>query len=87
MKCVNLIWVSFIFIMSCSGTTGEKEKEELVRLVRAWQGKEIFFPDSMVFMRYLTDTVNCQIPDTAYKVLVYIDPFGCTSCKLKLALC
>ena len=36
------------------------------------------------FTRYLTDTTNFQIPQSEYKVLVYVDSIGCTSCKLQL---
>jgi hypothetical protein len=63
----------------------ESNKERLTRLVAEWQGKEIVFPDNPVFTRYVVDTVDNQLPETAYKVLVYVDSVGCTSCKLQLS--
>lgn len=62
----------------------ETEKERITRLVSEWQGKEILFPEDMVFTRYISDTVNYQIPESDYKILVYVDSIGCTSCKLQL---
>lgn len=31
----------------------DREREELSRLVYEWQNKEIYFPDSMVFTRFV----------------------------------
>ena len=55
-----------------------------MELVNEWQEKEIKFPDNLIFTRYLTDTTDFQIPQSEYKVLVYVDSTGCTSCKLQL---
>jgi hypothetical protein len=62
----------------------ETDKERLTRLVAEWQGKEIRFPADPVFTRYVVDTVDYQIPQSGYKVLVYVDSTGCTGCKLQL---
>ena len=32
----------------------------------------------------MTDTTDYQIPQSEYKVLIYVDSIGCTSCKLQL---
>ncbi|NDV56105.1 DUF1573 domain-containing protein [Parabacteroides sp. 52] len=70
----------FLFFTSCQ----ESEKERITRLVTEWQGKEIHFPSNPVFTRLLSDTTDWQIPNTDYKVLVFVDSIGCTSCKLQL---
>ncbi|MDR1091782.1 MAG: DUF1573 domain-containing protein [Prevotella sp.] len=62
----------------------ETGKERLTRLVSEWQGKEIVFPDNLIFTRYVVDTVDYQLPESDYKVLVYVDSLGCTGCKLQL---
>ena len=64
--------------------TKENKKEEVARLVQEWQGKEIVFPKNITFTRFVTDTVDYQIPQSDYKVLIYVDSTGCTSCKLQL---
>ena len=59
-------------------------KDHITQLVEEWQGKEVRFPENPVFTRQLNDTVDYRILETVYKVLVYVDSIGCTSCKLQL---
>lgn len=74
------LFIVMITFLSCK----EKERETITRLVQEWQGKKIQFPETIQFSRYATDPIDYQIPDSSYKVLVYIDSIGCTSCKLQL---
>jgi hypothetical protein len=62
-----------------------QERQKITQLVEVWQNKEVIFPSNMVFTRYGVDTVNYQVPNAEYKVLVYTDSMGCTSCKLQLS--
>ena len=75
-----IIWVALVLFSSCK----EGKKEQFARLVQEWQGKEIVFPQDMAFTRFVTEPVDYRIPDAEYKVLVYFDSVGCTSCKLQL---
>ena len=75
-----IIWVALVLFSSCK----EGKKEQFARLVQEWQGKEIVFPQDMAFTRFVTEPVDYRIPDAEYKVLVYVDSVGCTSCKLQL---
>ena len=68
---------------SCYNEQKEKENK-IAHLVSEWQGKQIQFPENLTFTRYLTDTTDFQIPQSEYKVLIYVDSIGCTSCKLQL---
>ena len=82
MKRISLLLViafSVLFI-SCNG----KKKKDIARLVEAWQGKTVLFPEKMVFTSY-RDTVDYRIPESGYKVVTYVDSVGCTSCKLQLS--
>jgi len=74
-------FILLILLLSCGGN---KREETIARLVTEWTGKEIQFPDSVVFTRYAKDTVDYRIPQAGYKVLVYVDSVGCAQCKLKL---
>lgn len=56
----------------------------MAHLVSEWQGKEILFPENVVYTKYVTDTVRYEQPESEYKILVYVDSTGCTSCKLQL---
>ena len=80
MKLVPIFCISLLFFPSCQ-TPGQ---EHIMQLVKEWQGKEVRFPENPVFTRQLSDTVDYRIPDAEYKVLVYVDSIGCTSCKLQL---
>lgn len=62
----------------------ESDKERLSRLVKEWEGKEILFPAHSVFTIQGKDTVDFDFRDAEYKVVIYIDSVGCTSCKLQL---
>ena len=83
MKTVLLYILLITAFFSCDNEQKEKEKQ-ILQLVNEWQGKQIVFPENTVFTRYLTDTTNYQIPQSEYKVLIYVDSIGCTSCKLQL---
>ena len=84
MKTLNLIILIILPIFfSCKNEQKEKEKY-IAQLVNEWQGKQIVFPDNLISTRYLTDTTDFRIPQSEYKVLVYVDSIGCTSCKLQL---
>ena len=79
-KLVPIFCISLLFFPSCQ-TPGQ---EHIMQLVKEWQGKEVRFPENPVFTRQLKDTVDYRIPEAEYKVLVYVDSIGCTSCKLQL---
>jgi len=62
----------------------ESNKNKIAHLVYEWQGKEILFPENVVYTRYVTDTVEYELPQSEYKILMYVDPIGCINCKLQL---
>ena len=73
-----------LFLLFLLAACRENKKEQFARLVQEWQGKEIVFPQDMAFTRFVTEQVEYRIPDAEYKVLIYVDSTGCTSCKLQL---
>ena len=76
-----LLYVIYLYLLSsCQNPV----QDHITQLVEEWQGKEVHFPENPVFTRQLKDTVDYRIPDAEYKVLVYVDSIGCTSCKLQL---
>ena len=82
MKPLDLIILLLtIFLSACQ----DKQKEIITLLVKEWQGKQILFPENMVFTRFASDTTNFVFPTSDYKVLVFVDSIGCTSCKLQLS--
>jgi len=80
MKYFIRILMVFLLFLSCK----ENDREQVVRLVEEWNGKEIQFPKNMIFTRFVTDTISYKIPKAEYKVIIYVDSIGCTNCKLQL---
>ena len=76
-----LLYVIYLYLLS---SCQNPAKDHITQLVEEWQGKEVRFPENPVFTRQLKDTVDYRIPEAEYKVLVYVDSIGCTSCKLQL---
>ena len=79
-KLVLIFCISLLCFSSCQNPA----QEHITQLVKEWQGKEVHFLENPVFTRQLSDTVDYRIPEAEYKVLVYVDSIGCTSCKLQL---
>lgn len=78
-------YLLFFSLITVLGSCKEnKEEKEIARIVTEWHGKEIIFPDDIIFTRYGQDTIQYEIPASDYKILLYVDSVGCTSCKLQL---
>lgn len=73
--------ILFFCLMSCS----ENKKQEVTRIMKEWNGKEILFPQKVKFTFYGNEYVYDTIPRTEYKIVTYIDSLGCASCKLRLS--
>ncbi|MCD7941655.1 MAG: DUF1573 domain-containing protein [Bacteroides intestinalis] len=74
-----ILGVMFLLV-SCN--TRERNQ---VQLVRAWQGKEIVYPDDFVYTVYGEDTIKTT-EKFQFQIFSYVDSIGCMSCKLKLGL-
>ena len=78
--------VLYLFIcIFCFLACQDNKKKQVEELVQEWQGKEIKFPNTPIFTRYVKDTIDYQIPVSDYKVVMYVDSIGCVSCKLQLS--
>ena len=56
-----LFFILLLVVTSCQ----DNNKEQLLHLVKEWQGKEIRFPEKPVFTRFVTDTTDYRIPAAA----------------------
>jgi Protein of unknown function (DUF1573). len=83
-------WVIiFVFIgfalsfSSCKKTNPQRAEAE--KIVAEWMGKTIVFPNDILRMYLIKDSIDDNfISDKPFKVLLYTDSVGCTSCKLRL---
>lgn len=73
--------LTFCFLLfSCEGN----KKNGMSKVVAEWLGKEMAFPDSLVFTQYGEDTVEYSFSHSSYTIVNYVDSMGCMSCKLQL---
>jgi hypothetical protein len=71
----------FSITFSCKD---KQQISEAQKIVAEWVGKEIKFPDG-VKCSYMGKDTTCPGVIKPYRVLVYIDSIGCSSCKFKLS--
>ena len=77
----HIFWIMCLWLLaSCS----ESREEAMFRLVNEWKDKSVIIPVRSVFTVQGKDVVDFNYRDAEYKILVYTDSIGCTSCKLQL---
>lgn len=83
MKAISILY-GITCVVLLAGCQSNKKVDTVTEIVNTWRGKEILFPEDMVFTLQGTDTVPYSVADKPYKILCYTDSIGCTSCKLKI---
>ena len=81
---LNGIILSIILLLLVCSCHRQHERQELRRLVEEWQGREVLFPNDMVFTSYVRNTVEYDVFDSPFKLFHYVDTTDCFSCKLRL---
>lgn len=78
---ICLVMLSLLIVtVACNEN---KELTDAKKIVAKWVGKEIHIPTDIPCVYLGKDTVS-DIIDTPFKILVYTDSTGCTTCKLNL---
>ena len=80
MKNIAFLLCILNLFISCQEDMGT----HIERLVQEWQGKEIRFPENLIFTRYVNDTIEYYLLKSKNKIVTYVDSMGCISCKLQL---
>lgn len=85
MKTIYIYWmVTVLMVGPIACKNGKKASAE--KLVMEWIGKEIVFPP-FSNCTYLGEDASCpDLSNAPYKILVYTDSVGCTSCRLNLTV-
>ena len=78
------LWVIIPLIIVLCSCKEDKTKQEITQIIKEWQGKEVVFPENPIFTQFGQDTIPYQISESKYKLLLYVDSVGCTSCILQL---
>ena len=79
--------VFLIVVMSCAicfSACKNAHRENAAKIVTEWTGKEIKFPQGLSCTSMGTDTSCVNLYNDNYKILLYVDSLGCSSCRLKL---
>ena len=81
-KNVIIVVLLSLVAISCKKSTDVRVQAE--KLVPEWVGKTIVLPGNLQAMEYVPDGVERAHRQAEYKVLLYVDSAGCSSCRLKL---
>ena len=82
-KINTLVFVSILISVSLFCASSNSKTSNSETLYNEWYQKRIVLPDSIVFTKMATDTVDYSI-NTKCKIFLYIDSTGCTICKMKI---
>ena len=76
-----MIFIIFFFT-SCKES---KRKSSIAKIVSEWIGKEIMFPEWLECTSMGNKTNCIALYSESFKILLYVDSLGCTSCRLNLS--
>lgn len=85
MKSKYLYFVILICIISVISCKKSDKRVSAENIITEWMEKSIVFPSDITISYMGADIVIDEI-STPYKILLYTDSTGCTSCKLKLSV-
>ena len=69
----------------CFSSCKNGQYEDAAKIVKEWTGKEIKFPKGLSCTSMGKDTTCVDLYSDNYKILLYVDSTGCTSCRLNLS--
>jgi hypothetical protein len=81
-------WFIAVILFSIFYACNEnKQRTEAQKIVAEWMGKEIQFPEDIqcnILGKDTTTSLCSDLLQREYKILLYVDSTGCSSCRLKL---
>ena len=76
--------ITALIVICFSSCIKNKRRDHAVKIVAEWKGKEIKFPKGLSCTSMGRDTTCVDLLSDNYKILLYVDSVGCTSCRLNL---
>ncbi|WP_288361127.1 DUF1573 domain-containing protein [uncultured Bacteroides sp.] len=77
-----IVVIVLLFLVSCK----DDKRARVLSLLEDWNSKEFIFPSNLHFTINGDDSIDYRIQnESKYKVVIYVDSTGCTSCKLRLS--
>ena len=80
----EILIISILIAICFPSCQKHKRKENAAKIVAEWTGKEIRFPKELTCTSMGKDTTCVDLYTDNYKILLYVDSLGCTSCRLNL---
>ena len=81
MKAKIILFSFLILLFSCKK---DERIQTIEQVVKEWAGKTIVFPENAKCKIMGQDTLAYDLFQKPYKILLYVDSTGCTSCKLRM---
>jgi len=82
LKKIVIVCLIAIVTIACTKKTDKQAQAE--NIVSEWVGKTMIFDKKATVSVYGKDTILPDFGNTPFKILLYVDSTGCTSCRLKL---
>lgn len=76
--------ITILLTMCLSSCKNNKQRDDAVKIIKEWTGKEIRYPENLYCTSMGRDTTCIDLHNDNYKIVLYVDSLGCTSCRLKL---
>jgi hypothetical protein len=76
-----IIAVAAVCLSSC---TKNKRRYEALKIIKEWTGKEIRFPSDLSCTSMEKYTTCIDLSYGNYKIVLYVDSIGCTSCQMNI---
>jgi hypothetical protein len=84
MKSKIVILMVLLTVFACKE---DRKRTEIAQILNEWTGKTVQFPSDFqcsVLGKDTSETLCSGVLDAEYKILLYVDSAGCSSCRLEL---
>ena len=81
----EFLYIIGLLVIGIPSCKQDKRREDAIKIVAEWTGKEIKFPQGLSCTSIGKDTTCVHLYNDNFKIVLYVDSTGCTSCNLKLS--
>ena len=81
----EFLYITVLLLIGIPSCKQDKRREDAIKIVAEWTGKEIKFPQGLPCTSMGQDTTCAHLYNDNFKIVLYVDSTGCTSCILRLS--